>query len=426
MKKTVAFLLALMMIAVLSGCGDDGAKESSKVESDLYKQEEQVFEEREIPVKDITVYLVGEPNDWYKAAAQNYKQKYGGTVAFETTTWDMRNTKLQQYIQSGDSPDIVEVFYQDSLLLMAQDLLTPLDGKFNASNKSYDLEQMKSSYSYMDSIYGIVQYKENKDPYFLLYNTDLFKAVSVDTPDVLYDKGQWNWETFRKTAKDVTQVSDGKTAVYGFGTYQDEIFAVANGANPLKLDGNKLVMDLESTPVREALDFLYKMVNVEKSTVPGIFDALPLWNAGKLAMTLGNASLLRTSKDSGLNVNFVPFPQGPSADKLYSLVIPRGFCVPKGAKSLEGGLAFAEILCGGFPGISEKYDAGFTEKEREYNKACNQNVVATSVNSSTALYSAWTDFTSAIRNNTPVGTAVGSHKNPLQKAADDLMAVGNK
>lgn len=424
MKKIFLMLMSVIIcLSCLTSCGDSDSTDSG-MEDDLLEQTNDYFDEREIEVKDINVFVGGEPNEWLKATAEVYQRKYGGKVTFTSVTWDMRITRLQQLIQSGDSPDVAVVYNYDAVTLMAQDILEPIDDYVDKSNENYNFDAMKSAYSKDGKMYGLVVKVKDTSPYMILYNKGIFQRMGVEYPINYYNRGEWTWDNFRKLAKEATDISGVTINNYGFGTWQDEIFCLANGVSPIVYNGSDSKVDLDSAPVREALQMLYDMINVDKSTVPNKFDCDDMFKNGKLAMVVGNTATMKSYMNSGMDIDFVPFPQGPSADKLYSFVQLQGFCIPKGAKSVQGGLAFAEINSNGFPALETKNKPEFTETQEEvYYEYC-ENPITTLADVNSPFSTVWMDFTNSIRNNTPVGTAVAQHKPVIEKAVSDL--INNK
>lgn len=423
-KKVLALILVMTTFLCLTACGDSAT--SSEKSGEAIVQGENRFEEREnLMGKDITVYVANTPNDWMVAAQQVYASMYGGKVNFVQSTWNDRITKLTQLILSGDSPDCANFFYYDTISLIANDLVEPIDDLLpETKNPNYSYDFMDSMYSYNGKCYGVVVAYDDMSPLLLLYNKDIFNKAGVETPTALFNKGEWNWNTFRQIAKDLTP-GDGNS--YGFGTWYDEIFFVANGTNPVLYDGNNLKLDLDSTAARESLQLFSDMLTIDKSMPTGKFESTNLWNSGKLAMYIGNKSVLKESFTTyGIDADFVPFPQGPSADKLYNYAFPGGFVVPKDSKNPEAALAFCEIIGNGFPEITAKHAPDFTEEQKKifYDYACLNPTGSLCVSSGSLTE--WQNLSTAIRENTPVGTAVASFKPALQKQLDDLLSNANK
>lgn len=431
-KKWLALALAVCMLSVgMTGCSDGatsssagstastgGTGETGTFESEDLSQGTQIFDDRNVQGKNIKVFAGYEPNEWMRAAAEVYKQKYGGEVTFITATWDTRISQLQQYIESGDSPDLASAYFYDGLSLMLPQLVQPIDDLIDKSNPNYALDLMEKFFTYDGKTYSVVVGTGDLQQKILIYNKDIFKKMMMETPDTLYNKGEWNWDTFRQIAKNVTSAEN-----YGFGTWEDEIFALSNGADPILYDGQTLKLNLEDSKVKEGFQLMYDMINVDKSMVPGKWDSDALFADGQNAMIVGNLSKLATYRNAGIDCGFVPFPKGPSAQEYYSYVYPGGWMVPAGAENPEAGIAYAEILTTGFPAITEKNMPKLTDEEKELYDVISANYTTTFANSNAMFGDAWNEFCFALRQNVPVGTAIAGKSPVIQTAIDDLMKL---
>ena len=415
MKKIVLGLFVLLMVLGAASCKGNAAPSST---DDNLLEQSDIFSERELEIKDITILRGDEPNDWDKASLQKYEQKYGGKVNFITVAWADRNTRLQQLVQANDSPDMVYCYNFDAPALLSSDLVQPVDDYIQKGNAHYNLDLMKLTYSKDGKMYAFVVEKEDKSPWIILYNKEVFKKMGVEYPIDIFNRGEWDWATFKKIASDVTDTSGGTVKSYGFGTYQEEIFAISNGDRLIVYEGEGSKLTIDSPAAREAFQLEYDMINVDKSMVPSIFASKELFTQGKLAMYVGNSAIMREEQDTGKDIDFVPFPKGPSADKHYAYVQTLGFCIPKGAKNVEGGMAFAEINATGFPAIEAKRKPKFTDEQKKvYFDYC-ANPVTTWADAASPFKDSWIAFINDIRAGTTVGTAIEAHKGAIQASID--------
>jgi len=378
--------------------------------SNLTKQDKDLFPKRNLGSnKNIVVYSSSAPNDWLIAAAQVYKAKYGGTVTYQIVSWDMRNTRLRQYIQSGDSPDFMPAYGVDIITLMYGDLLTPLDDKIDMKNKNLAIDIMKTRSTYKNKTYGFAPKSDDgtdQAPLLMLFNNALFKKAALKTPLQYYNENKWTWETFKKLATDITEKDgSGATTVFGAASWQDEAFVISNGISPAQYKNDTVSINVGDAKARQAFDLIHDLV-ASGSMVSDRWAGGALFNSGKVAMYHGYVNDWGQLKKNGMDVDFVPFPKGPAADKHYALGDFSVYSIPKGAKNVQGGLAFAEILANGFPNLSrEKRPFSGTQEKRYIDYAKNVLDGGHILSNSGPLGAEWNTLVYDVRLQ-PVGTAL--------------------
>ena len=413
-----------------SPSADAGASaESSPDMGNLAEQTNIRFPKRELGGnKNITVMVMGE-DDWLRAATSVYQAEYGGTVSFVSVAWDMRITRLRQYVMSGDSPDYVSVFGVDILSMMFQDLLTPIGDLIDLENENLRIDAMKKLASYKGNIYGFapVPQKEQDEleqsPLVMIYNNNLFRRASLKTPLEYYNEGNWTWEVFLDLARKITEKDNsGQTTTYGFAGSYDEAFIISNGVPPASYENDTVTLNLNNNESRAAFDIVHDMVADGVSPLER-WDGYALFLGGNLAMYHAWPNEVGNYISSGMDVDFVPFPKGPAADNHYSLGDFSFYAVPMGAKNVEGGLAFCEILANGFPNL-EREKRPFTEEQKE-----RMSDIASSIKdggfilgNSGPLAAEWNQLYYSLRLN-PVGTALESELPALNNALNTFLSI---
>ncbi len=103
----------------------------------------------------------------------------------------------------------------------------------------------------------------------LAYNKQLLEANNLEDPLVLYEKGEWDWDTFLDYCKKLTQDTDGDGQIdqYGLGGYYPDIFEklmLSNGADIAKTS----TQHLTSAKMTEVLQFIQTLYIDEKVCEP--------------------------------------------------------------------------------------------------------------------------------------------------------------
>jgi len=181
---------------------------------------------------------------------------------------------------------------------------------------------------------------------FLGYNATMIQDLGLEDPQKLYANGEWTWEKFAELAKAGTRDvdNDGVTDVYGFGGVFTDL------TNGLVLNNGGSIAGgttegLSSKPVMEALTFMDRLYNVDKSARPfnsaDWNDNVLAWSDGKVMFWTAQAWLLKQEADAavaaGAELPFeyhaVPYPQGPSGDgKIYSPCTGNWYMIPVGVQ----------------------------------------------------------------------------------------------
>ncbi|MBR7070680.1 MAG: extracellular solute-binding protein [Clostridia bacterium] len=361
MRKIIAVLLAIAMVCALSaGCtkkdkGDNTSgttsvrkaeeKKRDLTEGSVEESENLGFEKRNLSNANVTVFIPYEPGDEVKKQIAAFEQRYGGKVTIESCLWDQRFTRLATLIQSGDAPDVVSVVYSDMPTMAIKSLIQPIDGHTDLNNSVYDQSSNDGIYSLKGKHYALTT---RTVPYGIYYNESMFKRAGVKTPAEFYAEGTWNWENFRKTALAMSEDTDndGVNDIFGFGTWKDDIFVVANGTDLIKMENGSPVLNINDPRVTEGLQFFEDMFYNDHSIQIAHWE----WKEGfankKVAMvfegwTYQTQLLYEQSFDDEIGV--VPFPMGPSAQgEQINYTANTGWGLCKDAANIEGGAAFIE------------------------------------------------------------------------------------
>ena len=194
MKKILAILMAVLMLASVALCGGAVAFADDTVE--------------------IHYAYWASMDDYYEQCKADFEASHPGiTIVLEHTSWGEYWTKLEAAATGGS---VADVFHMNGVNINKYadgGVLLPLDEYIAGSE--IDLanypEAMNEMYNYDGTQYGIAM---DYDTIGLWYNKALF-----DKAGVAYPTSDWTWDDLTAAAAAITGIEDG---VYGISAAYDE------------------------------------------------------------------------------------------------------------------------------------------------------------------------------------------------------------
>jgi len=174
----------------------------------------------------------------------------------------------------------------------------------------------------------------------LYYNKKLFAEAGLEAPTSWADA--WTWDEFDAAVKKLTKKSGSRTDVYGLQFAVNTIQATAYGAGDVALNEDQTECGYAKPETLEAID--KQVAYIREGYAPTIdVDFLPLFNAGKLAMTWQGMDLgAKISKS--IEWDIMPWPKTPmfAMTKNYA----RTWVIPKTAKDPQAAFLALRALSG--------------------------------------------------------------------------------
>lgn len=416
MKKCLKVLSAVLAVSLLSvslaACNgkpqDDGAKDSGNT-----KDPEAVVN------ANIKFFQGWEPTKEMKAAAEKWKEKYQGQVEFIVVPYEQRHTKLVASINSGDAPDVVSIHQSDIPSKVIKKMFQPIDEYINLDHGVFSKSTMDTTFKWDGKYYAALGQQSN--PVFLYFNKTMFKNNGVKTPLEYYEEGKWDWNTFRDVCKELTQDtnSDGKTDVYGYAGWIDELFPISNGVDYVKESGNGNVELNTSDPkFVQAAQFYYELANVEKAVYPDHWGWMEGFTGKKVAMMSEKEHIGAMIKEQGFDDEWdiAPFPKAPGAEKPVYLGQYAGWGLSEGAENPKGGMQFVEFMIKDIQEEAKKNpNPAYSEEQRARMAEWGKNIMVCKANSYGKLFELSVEFWREIREGVPVGTVTAKY-DPIFKA----------
>ncbi len=214
--------------------------------------------------------------------------------------------KLMASIQTGNQPDIAQVFEAWTANMMKGDVIQPLDSLM-AQDPDFtdaDLKDIFPVFIKSNTIDGkMMSMPFNKSVSVLYYNKDMFFKNKLDP-----NKPPKTWKEFRDVCKKLTKDTDGdgKTDIWGFtmniSAWQFENLLVEAGGEIMDSTDTKPMFN--SKAGLEALNFITTLLNKDKTAYLSTgYEGQNDFLAGKVAMYQSSSVSMAYMKKTGIDFN---------------------------------------------------------------------------------------------------------------------------
>ncbi|HHW49133.1 MAG TPA: sugar ABC transporter substrate-binding protein [Clostridiaceae bacterium] len=358
MKKYLSILLALLLVAtIFAGCGSSTKDSKDSSNQPGQSQTEQTGESTEEAKKDIpknlkmaTYYNMGDKNDARAVAleeiVQDFTQKTGIKVEYESIPWDQIESKLVITNQAGNPVDISWASSQKLASVMNAGALLPLDDYVKETYTQEELddflpvEKMATTYALDGKKYMFLATVHGR---LLWYNKDL-----VPEPPK-------NLEEMIEIGKKITNKEKG---IYGLGFNGTKHYGTPEvsiapylwelGGKMANSDGSAAWNSPEvAQAVRIFGDFVHKHGISPESVFTGSFDdTREAFKNGKLGMLLDGTYFLPRLKGNKLleegkvGVTYIPGINGPAPHFVNGWAL----CIPSKSKNPDGAWEFIKFF----------------------------------------------------------------------------------
>lgn len=347
-----------------------------------------------------------------------FEKLYGGKVNLIAVPWGDQKATLISMVNAGEQVDVAQANDQNFPVYPLKKMLMPLGDYIDLSEPLWNGAVTKA-FTFGGEPYAA---GVGAAPIVIYYNKTLFENNGVKTPSELYAEGNWTWETFRQTAMEMTQDTDGDGVndQFGFGWWDGgyALMMASNGKTLLTYnDDGSISANHDSDNVKEALQFtqdaLLKDKYIDKDKEGDYFNAE--FKNGKLAMSaeygFGGFNVFK----SDYEIDFVPIPKGPKGEAGAGPGGMSGWSIPTVSKNPEGAAAFIKLL-------SENEQKVATAKNVELygqEKVDFMNELASKILFAPIgvekYWDANTVLLTGIKDGTPVGTFAASAKAMLEE-----------
>lgn len=327
--------------SLTSGSSSTGQNGSSSIDvSKLKGQTVQMLMWRELNVAE-------------KKVLENFKKSTGINVRYTVVNQKDYMTKVAGEIASGSGLDICAI-QSGGMSILTSDTypsafpvgtIATMQPFFEATgqnpNDSIWAKSWMDPYKINGKYYGVaVAGGWHTLSTVIYYNKDLFEENGIKTPRELWKAGNWNWETFRAAALEISNIDDYYVGYAGRDSYA---YMLSAGCDYVDFDGKKFVNTSNSATLKKAWEFSNEMMSSGAQLRPDGSSNYPqLFLEGKFGM-YGEGSYCMLdigmlgdyaydSKSVDFEIDAVPFPSPKGQEPV---AIHRGnlFGIAKNAKN---------------------------------------------------------------------------------------------
>ncbi|PWJ12569.1 ABC transporter substrate-binding protein [Ruminococcus flavefaciens] len=259
-----------------------------------------------------------------------FQERYGGTVKYYPCTYNERYDKLTEYISSDEG---IDFFYGGNLDAFPRgaikEMFVPVDDYIDFDSPLWeDVKDVNDQFIWNGKHY-MAGVQATGDAVAVVYNRKTVAEAGLEDPAVLYENGEWTWDTFQEMLESYVDADNQK---YGIDGWWFE-FGLINttGVPAISLENNKLVSNLSDPSMERVQNWIYDLY--QKGCIAiGVGDfgweTKPAYvGEGKTLFYPIGLYDFYTEKSQwqakyGEDAFFVPMPRDPEADEYY---IPTGF-----------------------------------------------------------------------------------------------------
>lgn len=363
-KTILSAVLASAAILSLTACDDEvpaaggsgsdapgvaSTAPSTTVQTTTYAQDENVIsavgqitdkvDNPDLEVTNRIKWLAWWDIDETTPAAELYKSVYGipetgADASREGRIFDYYNvayadryTKLANMIAADESPDLFPFEILDFPYGILQRRYQPVDeiidldsAKWAGSKELMDMFKINGRYYcafYEISMNNIMYYKKSN-----------IESIGAENPRELFEAGKWDWDAFLEISRKWQQSGDEKWCLDGYNPENDIL--LSTGVPMVANDGTKLYSNLHTNELESAINLL---VTLQQENLRYPRHELNSWSVNPKAWVSDNTLFYA---DGGTwvfeetlgkyaqkyewdadEIECVPFPKAPSADKHY-------------------------------------------------------------------------------------------------------------
>lgn len=391
----------------------------------------------------VRIHYGSQLTDEEKAYNKRFEEKYGCKVEPVIVAWAEIHTKIVQMVSSGTPMDYVKLSDQNFVNYVAKKLIQPIDSYIDLNNQ-YCYKPFMDMFMWEDKHYFM--YSENSilSHYaFIFYNKTMFEDEGVKEPYEWYQEGKWTFEQFRKTAQEMTKDTnhDGKTDVYGFGTWWYEGLLLANGNSQVVLNQDGTIdITLQQKSAYTALQLIEDMQLVDHS-YDWAANVTELFMNSQMAMVLERpweaVGAYKMYDDNYFpdEIGFCPAPTGPdTGDTVYAPTLIHGYAIPMRANNPRGAVAW--FLEDAAYNESRQNDPKVLSDRRRMISDEHREIALEYIANTTPLCSfsnsigswdtgKWEMWAGILRDNIPPATIVAQKVNLLQTQIDLVLSGKN-
>lgn len=344
--KILAFMMAVIMITALAGCGSD---KRTPIKLTLSTEDaEAIMAAAGIMLPDAeTVSGAGKVAKWYSnwdfhnysedevvnTGFFTFTEKYSCEIEWIEYTWEERYTYLANLVLSGASPDFTPAAAELFPMKAIKGVIAPVNDYVDYANPLWaDMKEYAEKYfSIGDRIYFILT-----DMTFDLvcpYNRRVMRECGFDDPAELYANDEWTWDVFKEMCLDFTDSDADRYALDGW--YFSLAFMHSSGVPTVGYDTTSgiFVSNIDDPRLERAAQVLYDLNKAEviypywnnNWSIRNSIDGGGMKNGYCLFQPISDWAFTGPVEDISAvwgdvrenELMFVPMPRDPNGDGVY-------------------------------------------------------------------------------------------------------------
>lgn len=357
-KRWIALSLAVLMLMVTSvGCGggpsSGGNGTTTEPEPTITTKPIENVESKlpAVELSNKTVKVMVNSSNLSDQVTNTFKEQYGGTVEMMTVAYDEIPTKLASSVAGDTAPDLcLNRGPIDFFPYLTKNLIMPVDDYVDFKHSVFaDVQPVLNAYKINGKQYTIPTALRTTTAVY--FNQKMFDDIALEDPWTQYKNGKWDWDTFRATAKQLTQDvdDDGINDVFGVMQQRTHCLIYTSGkAYGSITESKKFINNLGSADMARVNHFIYDLFYTDKVGSPDVSTYGYMFKTEKVAMLVGDENVYYMPEVKAIaakgNLGIAPLPKDPQADAYYGCGAFSSWVIPKNAENPQGAGALTAVM----------------------------------------------------------------------------------
>lgn len=326
LKRLVSVLLAAILVLSVTACSGKSEATGSENNGSSKADTAAGGDKKDVTEIRFTEWDGGDTLAVYEEIADKFNQSQSKIHVTVMNIPDEYDTKITTMVAGNDVPEVCMLDAATLMYTYAQDGIVMNMQDFINKDSNFDKSSMLDQFKYMLTSDYMAGYGIGSENITMFYNPSLFQKYGIAEPPASY-KDAWDWDTFVKTAQQLTIDKNGKNALdpsfdpENIKTYGITIskwwagimpFLYSEGGDYLNADGTAIGYSSE-----QGLDVLQKLADLiyvyhvaptptASETMPGVSEAL---TTNKVAMTFDGQWNNATLMADGVDYNVAALPK---------------------------------------------------------------------------------------------------------------------
>ncbi len=289
-----------------------------------------------------------------------FQQRYGGEVEYHQCPFAQLYDKLSESISGGEGLDFFYAGNMDAIPKGAiRNMFASADDYIDFESPLWeDVADLNDQLMWNGHHYTCV-IQPTADNCAVLYNRKTIQEAGLDDPAVLFENGEWTWDTFQDMLEKFVDPANNK---YGIDGWWFE-FGLMNtiGVPPVGIEDGQLVSNIDSPEMERVQNWMYDLYQTNCIAIGvgdyGWTDHPEYIGEGKLLFYPVGLWKIYSEPEQwratfGDDLFFVPMPKDPNADEYYIPVGVEAYSFINGGQNPEGVAAY--LNCKRFTLVNEQ------------------------------------------------------------------------